>query len=424
MSDERQTAPLSIDDALAAVAIQTAETTNSTAQQIAVLTGTDAAAETAAQSASGALVDADCTQIAARAADDAVAYQASGAAAADYGSATAPVAVACPASALDAGSDTVAAQQSVDGSADGGASVSCGTFDFDGTLASADAAGIAETAAPYSFENPPPITNYPLYWWHIIAKILSFALFGVGAVLISIVAFPIMMLFFPSRQRFRKAGHRFISVMFRFFTLFMTVIGASRITAKERKEFKQLRSCIVVANHPSLLDVVMLISLLPDADCIVNAYLAKKNILHIIARKLYIPAADSYEEIIAKSVESLRNGSVLIIFPEGTRSKPSGQNPYKKGAARVALASGCPIVPVYIGGNDKRGLRKHDSMFKYNTRHCYHYDIHKKPSVLPADYRDLPEPAAAKRMTARLREILSDDANREYITIYGNDRKS
>ena len=297
------------------------------------------------------------------------------------------------------------------------------TFDFDGTLASPSAGGVAEEAAPYSFENPPPIRNYPLYWWHITAKILSFALFGVGAVLISIVAFPVMMLLFPSKRRFRKAGHRFISAMFRFFTLFMTVIRASHVTAKERGEFKKLKSCIVVANHPSLLDVVMLISLLPDADCIVNAYLVGKNILHIIARKLYIPAADSFEEIMEKSVESLKSGSVLIIFPEGTRSKPSGQNPYKKGAARVALASGCPIVPVYIGGNDKRGLRKHDPMLKYNTRRCYHYDIHMKPPIKPEDYKDLPEPAAARRMTARLREVLSDDANREYITIYGNDKK-
>ena len=270
----------------------------------------------------------------------------------------------------------------------------------------------------YSFENPPPVKNYPLYWWHILAKILAFTLFGLGTIFISIIAFPFMKLFFWDKGRFRKAGHHFISIMFRFFVLFMTVTRASHLTAKDRKKFRSLKSSVVVANHPSLLDVVMLISLIPDADCIVNSYLVGKNIVHIIASKLYIPNSLSYEEIMEKCMASLKAGSNIIIFPEGTRSLATGQNKFKKGAARVALASGCPIVPVYIGGNDKRGLRKHDPMFRYNTRHCYHYDVHMKEIVDPNEYKDLPSPAAAKRITERIASILSDENNREYIKIY------
>ena len=270
----------------------------------------------------------------------------------------------------------------------------------------------------YSFENPPPVKNYPLYCWHIFAKILSFALFGLGTIFISIIAFPFMKLFFWQKDRFRKAGHHFISIMFRFFVCFMTLIRASHLTTADKKKFRSLKSSIVVANHPSLLDVVMLISLIPDADCIVNSYLVGKNIVHIIASKLYIPNSLSYEEIMEKCLASLKAGSNLIIFPEVTRSLPSGQNKFKKGAARVALASSCPIVPVYIGGNDKRGLRKHDPMLRYNTRHCYHYDLHIKESVHPNEYKELPAPAAAKRITARLATILADENNREFIKIY------
>lgn len=276
-----------------------------------------------------------------------------------------------------------------------------------------------ENAAPiYSFENPPPVKNYPLYWWHIFAKIMSFTLFGIGTILISIVAFPIMKLLFWKKERFRKAGHHFISLMFRFFVCFMTVIRASQLTAVDKKKFRALKSSIVVANHPSLLDVVMLISLIPDADCIVNSYLMGKNIVHIIASNLYIPTSLSFDEIMEKCTASLKAGSNLIIFPEGTRSLPTGQHRFKKGAARVALVSGCPIVPVYMGGNDKRGLRKHDSMFKYNTRHCYHYEPHMKDPVYPENYKDLPSHAAARRITAELTEILSDKNNTQYVTVY------
>lgn len=268
------------------------------------------------------------------------------------------------------------------------------------------------------FENPPPVRNYPLYWWHVFVKWLSFLVFGVGSVLISIVAFPIMKLLFPNPQRFRTAGHRFISAMFRFFVGFLTVIGCARLTAPDKKRFRNLSSKIIVANHPSLLDVVMLISLVPNADCIVNAYLTGKNILHLIVRSLYIPTSLSHEEIMQKCAESLREGNNLIIFPEGTRSLPGGQNPYKKGAARIALMSGCPILPVYMGGNDKRGLRKHDSWLAYNTRRCYHYVVTMKPEISPAPYQNLPAPAAAKRLTQHISETLADRANKDSIELY------
>ena len=108
----------------------------------------------------------------------------------------------------------------------------------------------------YSFENPPPVKNYPLYWWHIFAKIMSFTLFGLGTVFISIIAFPIMKLLFWKKERFRKAGHHFISIMFRFFVCFMTLIRASHLTAVDKKKFRKLKSSIVVANHPSLLAII------------------------------------------------------------------------------------------------------------------------------------------------------------------------
>ena len=270
------------------------------------------------------------------------------------------------------------------------------------------------------FENPPPVRNYPLYWWRVFVKLFSFFIFGLGAVVISIIAFPVMKLLFPNPKKFRTAGHRFISYLFRFFICVMTIIGCSYLTTPDKKRFRHLKSKIIVANHPSLLDVVMLISLIPNADCIVNAYLSGKNILHIIVRQLYIPTSLTHEEIMQKCTESLHEGNCIIIFPEGTRSLPGGQNPYKKGAARIALMSGCPLVPVYMGGNDKRGLRKHDPLFTYNTRHMYHYTAYMKDEVSPAPYKDLPEPAAAKRITEKLRDMLSDDANKDFLASLGN----
>ena len=49
------------------------------------------------------------------------------------------------------------------------------------------------------------------------------------------------------------------------------------------------------------------------------------------------------------------------------------------------------------------------------------YIVHLKDPIFPQDYADLPFPAAAKRITAKLTEILSDENNKEFIENYGND---
>jgi len=275
---------------------------------------------------------------------------------------------------------------------------------------------LSEVKATKVIYDTPPVNNYLFYWWRIFAKIMSFALFGIGTVMISIVAFPVMRILFWGNRRFKKAARRFINIMFKFFGIFMACLGAATFTSKYRKELKNLKGCIVIANHPSLLDVVFLISMIPHADCIVNASLSGKNIVHVITRTLYVSNNLPHEELMKRCKESIDSGNVMIIFPEGTRSLPSGMNPFKKGAARVALFVKCPVVPVFLGGNDKVGLRKHDSMFKFNPRESYRYRAYLKETINPEDYKDLPEPAAAKRMTARMQEILCYENNRENMT--------
>jgi len=53
-------------------------------------------------------------------------------------------------------------------------------------------------------------------------------------------------------------------------------------------------------------------------------------------------------EAMLPAVEALKNGTSLIIFPEGTRSKDYTLGPFKKGAFHLAMQAGVPIVPVII----------------------------------------------------------------------------
>jgi len=251
----------------------------------------------------------------------------------------------------------------------------------------------------------PSVSNRPLYVYRVLAKWFSFCFIGSSSVILGLLVFPVMRLIFHPRERFQKYGRRFISRALQFFIFVMHSLRIVDLDTDDRKKYRQLSSKIIVANHPSLLDVVMLLSLIPNADCIVNAYLSR-HILMGIVHQLYILNTGEIDDILHACTESLNRGNCLIIFPEGTRTPRSGKVILKKGAARIALASGCGIVPVHIGGTDKFGLGKKDPWTGFNPRERYVYRISMGAEIKPEEYSSLPAPAAAKCITEAVRSAL------------------
>ena len=243
---------------------------------------------------------------------------------------------------------------------------------------------------------------------HVMAKLSCYFILGLGSILVSITLFPILKIFVHPWERFARLCRRFISCTLRWYFKYMQLVKVAKIEVSDLEKLKSLKSAIVVANHPSMLDSVLLISFLPCTDFIVKASLKKRNVLGGIVRNLYIPNSMDYDVVLERCKENLAAGGTLTLFPEGTRSPASGQKPFKKGAARVSLATGCPILPVHIGGNEKRGLRKHDSFFWIPKEKTYRYVFTVGDFVYPDEYRDLPDPIAAKRYTEKLQEILAD----------------
>jgi len=209
----------------------------------------------------------------------------------------------------------------------------------------------------------PSIKNYPLYAYRIFGKWFSFFIFGLASLILVIIAFPFMRLMFHSKEKFQKHGRRLVTYFFKFFICVMNFIRVLNLETDNKENYCNLSSKIIVANHPSLLDVVMLISLIPNADCIVNTYLDKNFIVKGVIRQLYILNSLDHEKILQACAETLKQGNCLIIFPEGTRTPRTGKVILRKGAARVALYSGCNIVPIHIGGTDKFGLGKKDPWY-------------------------------------------------------------
>ncbi|MBQ0050578.1 MAG: 1-acyl-sn-glycerol-3-phosphate acyltransferase [Treponema sp.] len=261
---------------------------------------------------------------------------------------------------------------------------------------------------------PQKIKNYPLYFWRVFAKLVSLVVFAIGTILLSVVCFPILKIIFPKKSSFKYHARHLVYVLFNVFLGFVKYLGALKIKTNKPGYLKSLKSAIVVANHPAYLDSPVMISQLKHTSVIAKAALSKRNVMTAVINQLYMPNSLEFDEILKRSKEDLENGNTIMMFPEGTRSTKYGQNRYKKGCARISLATGCPIIPVYIGGTDKLGFGKGDKVLQYNHRETCIFDLQVKDPIYPEEFKDLPEAIAAKRMTAKIREVLDDDVNKIY----------
>lgn len=261
----------------------------------------------------------------------------------------------------------------------------------------------------------PQVQNWLFYVYGCFAKLFSYLFFGTGAMVLAIIVFPLLRITVHPKLRFQRAARCVVCCTFKFFIGMLEILGLVKITVTGsngqdgRSEMKALKSRVVVANHPSMLDVVFMISLMPNADCIVRGNLAKTAYAGVI-RQLYIVNTLGYEEVIEHCKKSLAKGTNLIIFPEGTRTPHGRTNPFKKGASRIAYDTKCSVKPVYIGGNEKYGLGKGDPFFSYSRRGRYHYDIHILDEIDINDYFALAPQIAAKRLTDKIHTMIKDKA--------------
>lgn len=183
--------------------------------------------------------------------------------------------------------------------------------------------------------------------WRIFATGLSFAVFGLGTVLLTVTLFLPLWLWSRGvderRRRFQHTYHRGC----RFFIGFMKMLN---LISYEVHGLEHLRghNRLVLANHPSLIDAVFLLSWMPEAVCIVKRALWRNSFLGWAVRAAGYIGNASPEGLIEDCVANLRAGRTLIVFPEGTRSVPGRPPQFKRGAARIALGAAVQIVPVQI----------------------------------------------------------------------------
>jgi 1-acyl-sn-glycerol-3-phosphate acyltransferase len=185
-------------------------------------------------------------------------------------------------------------------------------------------------------------------FWRVFATGFCFSVFGIGGLLLRVAVFPLFVLIVRHHRRRSALARATIRATFRVFVGLLCRIGVCSLQIEGRERLER-RGLLILANHPSLIDVVFLMSLVEHADCIVKGTLVRNPFTRGPVRAAGWVCNDSGPALIDDCIASLRAGNNLIIFPEGTRT-PAGQSIGKlqRGAANLAVRGGFAVTPVRI----------------------------------------------------------------------------
>lgn len=183
----------------------------------------------------------------------------------------------------------------------------------------------------------------PLAW-----VMLQLLLLGLG--LMSLLWNAIALLLYPllPHAAGRALGRAAIARGYALFWWLARRSGLLRMDASALDALAAERGLIVVANHPSLLDALMLVARLPRSACVMKASLMRNPFLGPGARLARYIRNDSALGMVRLAVADLRDGGQLVLFPEGTRTVRAPVNPFRPGFALIAKRADAPIQTVFI----------------------------------------------------------------------------
>ena len=245
---------------------------------------------------------------------------------------------------------------------------------------------------------PPAVKRTDLYWLRLPATGLCFVVFGLAATIHGIVVLPVIRLL-SSRERGQRRARASVAGGLRLFVGFMRAMGVLRYEFVGREKLGRAGQ-LIVANHPTLIDVVFVLGFTPVASCVVKSGLFSNPFTRgAVNAAGYIPSAPT-EEMIHAAEAALARGETLLIFPEGTRTVPGQALAMQRGAANVALRAAQVLTPVFITC-DPPTLSKNQPWYRIPRRRPV-FTLRVGDDVQLEAYRGTPLPQASRKLNADL----------------------
>jgi len=201
----------------------------------------------------------------------------------------------------------------------------------------------------------------------VLLAALAFGSFGLGGALLSWVVLPLSSCDWNVGRR-RRRCQRMVQAAFVLFHDYMRITGLVAFDPRRAAPVLPEGACVLVTNHPTLIDVTALIAAYGELCVVAKSSLFRNPLIgpllylcgHIKGSKVELGAPS---DVVAQAASRLEQGHRVLMFPEGSRSPEVGLRRFHGGAFSAAAQACVPIVPGVIRAHPpglKRGQPWYD----------------------------------------------------------------
>ena len=174
----------------------------------------------------------------------------------------------------------------------------------------------------------------------------SLTLLGLICLTWSVFALPLY--FILPRPVGTAVGRRGIMSGFRIYAWSLSITRTYRLDLHDIDSLKGGPPLILAPNHPCLIDALLILTRHPNIVCVMKSALMKNVFLGAGSRLARYVRNDSSRQMIKESVPHLRDGGVLLLFPEGTRTTRAPINSLVGSVGLIAKHANVPVQTLVI----------------------------------------------------------------------------
>ena len=177
---------------------------------------------------------------------------------------------------------------------------------------------------------------------------ISFSIFGIGSLAVGFLAFPFIRIFIKNNSKRLEVYSKIVHSTWNIFVKFLQLSRVLKLNIEDINSLQNIKNSIIVSTHPSYIDVLILLSLIPKTTCFVAPRLTGNSFFKKIVESMFLISGKPLDELKNDTAKMINEGFNILIFPSGIRHRQNEQPKIRKGASLVALNSQKDIYPIIM----------------------------------------------------------------------------